>query len=174
MSVIHPREIRIEAQNFEPIRMGIECSPMPKHDRATPGVYIYDFGQNMAGVERLSVSGPVGTDVQVRAGEALNPDGTLYTDNLRTAKATDHFILSGKGIEALVPHFTFHGFRYVEITGLRACPSPSTLTALVLHTDFPFTAKLTTGNDMVNKLWSNILWGERIEFCGVTHGLSAT
>ena len=166
MSVIHPREIRIEAQNFEPIRMD-RMLTMPKMTEPTPGVYIYDFGQNMAGVERLSVSGPVGTDVQVRAGEALNPDGTLYTDNLRTAKATDHFILSGKGIEALVPHFTFHGFRYVEITGLKSAPEPKYVTALVLHTDFPFTAKLTTGNDMVNKLWSNILWGQRSNFVGL-------
>ena len=166
VSVIHPREIRIEAQNFEPIRMD-RMLTMPKMTEPTPGVYIYDFGQNMAGVERLSVSGPVGTDVQVRAGEALNPDGTLYTDNLRTAKATDHFILSGKGIEALVPHFTFHGFRYVEITGLKSAPEPKYVTALVLHTDFPFTAKLTTGNDMVNKLWSNILWGQRSNFVGL-------
>ena len=50
--------------------------------------------------------------------EVLNPDGSVYTDNLRTAKATDHFILAGRGVEEFQPNFTFHGFRYVEITGL--------------------------------------------------------
>ena len=166
VNVIHPKEISIEAQNFEPIRMERVISGL-KMTEPKPGVYIYDFGQNMAGVEHLSVSGPAGTDVQVRVGEALNPDGTLYTENLRTAKATDHFILAGQGIEELVPHFTFHGFRYVEITGLKSAPSLKDVSALVLHTDFPFTAKLTTGNAMINKLWSNILWGQRSNFVGL-------
>ena len=75
-----------------------------------PGIYIYDFGQNLAGVARLRVQGPAGTDVQLRFAEVLNPDGTLYIDNLRTAKATDHFILSGKGAGEFQPDFTFHGF----------------------------------------------------------------
>jgi alpha-L-rhamnosidase len=166
VEVIHPKEIRIEAQSFEPIRVDRMMTD-PKMTEPKPGVFIYDFEQNMAGVERLSVSGPAGTDVQVRLGEVLNPDGTLYTENLRTAKATDHFILSGQGIEELVPHFTFHGFRYVEITGLKSAPKANYVTALALRTDFPFTAKLKTGDAMVNKLWSNILWGQRSNFVGL-------
>jgi alpha-L-rhamnosidase len=166
VEIIHPKSIRIEAQDFEPIRVE-QILTDPKMTEPKPGVYIYDFGQNMAGVERLSVSGPAGTDVQVRTGEVLNRDGTLYTENLRTAKATDHFILAGQGVETLYPHFTFHGFRYLEITGLKSAPDPKNVAALVLHTDFPFTAKLKTGNEMANKLWSNILWGERSNFVGV-------
>jgi len=168
VEIIHPKEVRIEAQDFEPIRVD-QILTSPKRTEPKPGVLIYDFGQNMAGVERLSVSGRAGTDVQVRVGEVLNADGTLYTENLRTAKATDHFTLSGKGvdgIEALYPHFTFHGFRYMEVTGLKAAEVKD-VAALVLHTDFPFTVKLKTGNEMVNKLWSNILWGERSNFVGV-------
>jgi alpha-L-rhamnosidase len=164
--IIHPKEIRIEAQSFEPIRAE-ELLQSPKMTEPQPGVFIYDFGQNMAGVELLNVSGPAGTDVQVRLGEALNPDGTLYTENLRTAKATDHFILAGEGIERLEPQFTFHGFRYIEITGLKSAPKPDSVSAQVLHTDFPFTAKLKTGNAMINKLWSNILWGQRSNFVGL-------
>jgi alpha-L-rhamnosidase len=166
VQIIHPKEIRIEAQSFEPIRAEKTLAG-PRMTEPKPGVYIYDFGQNMAGVEKLSVSGPAGTDVQVRLGEALNPDGTLYTENLRTAKATDHFILSGVGIEELVPQFTFHGFRYLEITGPKTAPEPGAVSALVLHTDFPFTAELKTGNAMINKLWSNILWGQRSNFVGL-------
>ncbi len=165
-AVIHPKQIIVEAQEFPAIRVEM-TSPAKKVTEPKPGVYIYDFGQNMAGVEKLSVSGPTGTDVQVRVGEALNPDGTLYTENLRTAKATDHFILKGKGTEELVPRFTFHGFRYIEITGLKSAPPLADVSALVLHTDVPFTAKLTTGNEMINKLWSNILWGQRSNFVGL-------
>jgi alpha-L-rhamnosidase len=164
--IIHPKEMRIEAQNFEPIRVE-QTITNPLMTEPKPGVYIYDFKQNMAGVESLRVTGAAGTDVQVRSGEALNPDGTLYTENLRTAKATDHFILSGNGTEELVPHFTFHGFRYIEITGLKSAPESSAVSVRVLHTDFPFTAKLTTGSTMVNKLWSNILWGQRSNFVGL-------
>ena len=105
--------------------------------------------------------------MQVRTGEALNPDGTLYTENLRTAKSTDHFVLSGKETEELLPQFTFHGFRYIEITGLKSALPLKSVSALVLHTDVPFTAKLRTGNEMINKLWSNIVWGQRSNFVGL-------
>ncbi|WP_109484333.1 alpha-L-rhamnosidase [Occallatibacter savannae] len=164
--VIEPKEIAIEAQDFEPIRVERTIAAV-KVTEPKPGVFIYDFGQNMAGVEKLSVAGPAGTDVQVRAGEVLNPDGTLYTENLRTAKVTDHFILSGHGEEELVPQFTFHGFRYVEVSGLQSAPKVEDVKALVLHTAFPFTAELKTGSTMINKLWSNILWGQRSNFVGV-------
>src|SRR6185437_11050850 len=109
---IHPKPVAIEAQEFEPFRVEKVMLAL-KMTEPKPGVFLYDFGQNMAGIERLTVSGPAGTDVRVRTGEVLNPDGSLYTENLRTAKATDHFILAGKGTEELVPQFTFHGFRYL-------------------------------------------------------------
>src|SRR5262249_7495752 len=132
-----------------------------------PGVYIYDFGQNLAGVARLRASGAAGTDVKLRFAEVLNPDGTLYTDNLRTAKATDHFILSGRGGEEFEPKFTFHGFRYAEISGVSGKPALGDVKAVVFHTDAPFTATLKTGSGMINQLWSNILWGQRSNFVGV-------
>ena len=166
VQLIRPKEIKIEAQAFPPIGIDRALSVV-KMTEPKPGVFIYDFGQNMAGVEKLVVSGAAGTDVQVRVGEALNPDGTLYTENLRTAKATDHFILSGLATDVLVPHFTFHGFRYIEITGVKNASDVHAVFAQVLHTDFNFTAKLTTGNAMINKLWSNILWGQRSNFVGL-------
>ena len=115
----------------------------------------------------LRISGPRGTDVRLRFAEILNSDGTLYTDNLRTAKATDHFILAGDGVEEFTPQFTFHGFRYTEITGLPAAPAKDAVSALVFHTDAPFTARLETGSPMINQLWSNILWGQRSNFVGI-------
>ncbi len=106
--------------------------------------------------------------MRVRFAEVLNPDGTIYTDNLRTAKATDHFLnLTGDGNYEISPPFTFHGFRYAELTGLPTAPDKNAVTALVFHTDAPWTAKLETGSAMINQLWSNILWGQRSNFVGV-------
>jgi len=164
--VIEPKPVRIEAQNFQPIRVKQTLTAKTMTE-PKPGVYVYDFGQNLAGVERLRVSGPAGTQVQVRFAEIVNDDGTIYTENLRTAKATDRFILSGNEIEELMPHFTFHGFRYLELTGLPTAPPIEAVSALVLHTDAPFTAKLETGSPMINQLWKNILWGQRSNFVGI-------
>ena len=163
---IEPKAVRIEAQEFQPIRVE-QTLTAKSMTEPKPGVYVYDFGQNFAGVERLRVQGPKDTDVRLRFAEIVNDDGTLYTDNLRTAKVTDHFILTGNGIEELMPHFTFHGFRYLEITGLPAALPKEEVTALVFHTDAPFTARLTTGSAMINQLWKNILWGQRSNFVGI-------
>ena len=163
---IDPSPVDIVAQNFPPIRveryLAAKTVTQPK-----PGVYIYDFGQNLAGAEHLRVQGPAGTHVRLRFGEILNPDGTLYTENLRTAKATDHFTLNGKGEEEFTPQFTYHGFRYAELTGLPSAPGIGAVTAIVFHTDAPFTDKLTTGSAIINHLWSNILWGQRSNFMSV-------
>jgi alpha-L-rhamnosidase len=166
VELIQPTEPQIVAQSFEPIRIeksiAVKQVTSPAH-----GTYIYDFGQNLSGFPKIRVKGAAGTDVQLRFAEVLNPDGTMYVDNLRTAKATDHFILSGKGTEEYQPTFTFHGFRYLEVTGLADKLPDDAVQALVIHTDAPFTAQLKTGSDMINQLWSNILWGQRSNFVGV-------
>jgi alpha-L-rhamnosidase len=166
VDLVKPLEPEIIPQFFPPIRrhqtLTAEAISCPK-----PGVYIYDFHQNLAGVARLQVSGPAGTDIQLRFGEVLNPDGSLYVENLRTAKATDHYILSGKGLEEFEPDFTFHGFRYVEVSGLPAKPDLTTVKAVAVYTDAPFTLQLHSGSAMINQLWSNILWGQRSNFVGV-------
>ncbi len=166
VDLVKPLEPEIVPQFFEPIRahqtLTAASITSPK-----PGIYIYDFHQNLAGVPRLRVRGAAGTDIQLRFAEVLNPDGTMYVDNLRTAKATDHFILSGKGEEEFQPDFTFHGFRYIEVTGLTYKPDLNTVKAVALYTDAPFTVQLHTGSPMINQLWSNILWGQRSNFVGV-------
>ena len=164
--VIQPKTTQIVWQYFQPIRAE-KTLDAKKVTNPAPGVYIFDFEQNLSGVARIRAQGAAGTDVKLRFGEVLNPDGSLYTDNLRTAKATDHFILAGKGIEEFQPSFTYHGFRYVEVSGLKAEPQLQDVKAIVFHTDAPFTATLKTGSSMVNQLWSNILWGQRSNFLGV-------
>jgi alpha-L-rhamnosidase len=163
---IQPKEPQIIWQYFPPIRAE-KTLEAKKVTNPSSGVYIFDFEQNLSGVARIRAHGPAGTDVKLRFAEVLNPDGSLYTDNLRTAKATDHFILAGQGTEEFQPSFTFHGFRYVEVSGLPAAPQPDDVKAVVFHTDAPFTATLKTGSAMLNQLWSNILWGQRSNFVGV-------
>ncbi len=166
VDLVKPLEPEIVPQSFQPIRahqtLTATAITSPK-----PGIYIYDFHQNLAGVARLRARGAAGTDIRLRFAEVLNPDGTLYTDNLRTAKATDHFILSGKGEEEFQPDFTFHGFRYVEVTGLTYKPDLDAVKAVAIYTDAPLTAQLQSGSPMINQLWSNILWGQRSNFVGV-------
>ncbi len=168
--LVTPKEPQIVAQYFQPIRaeqtMTAKAITTPR-----PGVYVLDFGQNMSALPHLRVRGQSGDDIRLRFSEVLNTDGTLYVDNLRTAKATDHFILAGNvngsSTEEFQPEFTFHGFRYAEITGLREKPTLDTLQAVVLHTDAPFTTRFDSGDSMVNQLWNNVLWGQRSNFIGV-------
>ena len=163
---IDPAPVKIVAQDFPPIRVERELRPKALTE-PKPGVWVYDFGQNFSGVESLGGVAPAGTDVRLRFAEVLNSDGTLYTDNLRTAKVTDYFTLNGNGVEEFTPQFTFHGFRYAELTGFPGKPDIHSVTANVIHTDAPFTARLTTGSPLINQLWSNILWGQRSNFVGV-------
>jgi len=156
----------VVAQNFQPIRVNEILKPKTVTN-PTPGVYIFDLGQNMVGWARLHVSGKAGTKVRIRFGEVLKPNGDLYTENLRTAEATDTYILRGKGSETFEPHFTFHGFRYVELTGYPGTPTADAIEGVVFYTAAPFTIQFSTGSRIVNQLWSNILWGQRGNFLSV-------
>lgn len=129
------------------------------------GVYIFDMGQNFSGVVELKVKGEAGTRVLLRHGEMLHQDGTLMTENLRKALATDVYILKGDPAgEVWQPRFTFHGFQFVEVTGLTEVPTLDTITGVVLHSDTPLTSKFACSDDMVNQLFSNIVWTQRSNF----------
>ncbi|MFJ6700274.1 alpha-L-rhamnosidase [Streptomyces sp. NPDC091272] len=141
--------------------------PARKVTEPKPGVFVYDLGQNMVGAVRLTVSGAAGTVVTLRHAEVLNPDGTIYTTNLRTARATDTYTLKGGGEERYEPRFTFHGFRYVEVTGYPGRPPLSAVTGRVVHTDAPLTMDFSTNLPMLNQLHSNITWGQRGNFVSV-------
>ncbi|MFE1957878.1 alpha-L-rhamnosidase [Streptomyces sp. NPDC059479] len=132
-----------------------------------PGVFVFDLGQNMVGAVRLTVSGAAGTTVRLRHAEVLNSDGTLYTANLRTARATDTYTLKGGGTETYEPRFTFHGFRYVEVTGYPGRPPLEAVVGRVIHTSAPFTMDFTTDVPMLNQLHSNITWGQRGNFVSI-------
>ncbi|MFJ2760880.1 alpha-L-rhamnosidase [Streptomyces prasinus] len=157
---------RIVAQVDGPVRVEKELRTR-KVTEPEPGVFVFDLGQNMVGSVRLRVSGKKGTAVRLRHGEVLDPDGTLYTANLRSAAATDTYILKGTGAEVYEPRFTFHGFRYVEVTGFPGTPPASAVTGRVMHTSAPFTLTFETDVPMLNQLHRNITWGQRGNFLSI-------
>jgi alpha-L-rhamnosidase len=158
------RPAKLEAFPGLPVRPIEEIKPVAITS-PTNGVYIFNLGQNFAGVVRLKVKGPAGTDVQLRYGEQLHPDGSLMTENLRKARATDHYILRGdKNGESYIPSFTFHGFQYVEVTGFPGMPGKDAITGIVLHSDTPLTSGFECSDPMANRLFKNIVWTQRANF----------
>jgi alpha-L-rhamnosidase len=131
------------------------------------GRYVFDLERNMVGWVRLKVEGEAGTKVTLRHAEALNPDGTIYTENLRSARQTDTYILKGEGKEVYEPRFTFHGFRYVEVTGYPGEPQPGAITGRVVHSATPPSGSFECSSSLVNKLQENIVWGQRGNFLSV-------
>lgn len=155
-----------EGQVMEPVRQTGEIVPKTMTE-PKPGCWTYDLGQNMVGVVRLKVSAPAGTKVTIRHAEMLNPDGTIYTTNLRGAPSIDHYVCKGGDTEIWQPRFTFHGFRYVEITGLPDKPTQDAVTGVVIGSDMPKTGEFTCSDSRINQLQSNIYWGQRSNYLSV-------
>jgi alpha-L-rhamnosidase len=132
-----------------------------------PGVYVLNLRQNFAGVPRLKVRGRPGRKITLRFAERLNPDGTIYTANLRTARATDTYICNGSGSEIWQPRFTFHGFQYIEVTGLEHKPGPDTVVGVALSSDTPVTGEFACSDSMLNQLHRNIYWTQRANFIDI-------
>jgi len=163
------RGIPVVATPCPPVRAIQELHPVgpPARPRGNRGPWVFDLGQNMVGRVRLKVRGEAGTTVTLRHAEMLNPDGTLYTENLRSARATDRYTLRGDGIEVYEPRFTFHGFRYVEVSGLGGELGADAVTGVVLHSDMPPTGDFECSDAQVNQLQSNITWGQKGNFLEV-------
>ncbi|MBP3645571.1 MAG: family 78 glycoside hydrolase catalytic domain [Clostridia bacterium] len=123
---------------------------------------ILDAGQNMSGWLRMKLCVPEGKTVHIRYGEMLNPDGTLYTENLRTAKAEMFFTGDGKPHDYF-PTFTFFGFRYAKVAGLDEI-NPDDFTAEVIHSDIPVTGQFECSDERVNRLFLNAMWSQRDNF----------
>ena len=158
--------VPLVAQLSEPVRVVEKITPISVNE-IRPGVFIYDLGQNIAGWVRLRINAPAGTRVTIRHGERLNPDGALYTENLRRAKATDVYICKGDGTEIYEPHFTFHGFQYIELTGLPSAPGTDAVTGCVVRSATADAGKFECSHAGVNRLWLNGLWSQRDNFLSV-------
>jgi alpha-L-rhamnosidase len=149
-----------------PVRVFEELEPISE-PRQVGGKWIFDMGQNMVGRVRLKTNGLAGTTLTLRHAEILKPDGGIYTENLRTAKQTDHYTLKGGAEEIWEPRFTFHGFRYVELSGLPGPASRKMITGVVLHSDMEATGSFECSDPLINQLQHNIQWGQKGNFLEV-------
>ena len=157
---------QLVSQPSEPVQITEYVEPI-EITEPKPGVYVFNLGQNIAGFARIKLKGSAGQKVTLRFAERLNPDGTIYTTNLRSAKATDFYILKGTGEEIYEPRFTFHGFQYIEVTGFTGDFSTKSVTGCVIHSNTPPAGVFECTNPMVNKLWLNARWGQRGNFISV-------
>lgn len=158
------RRPRLEAYPGNPVKAIQEIHPVDITERE-PGTYIFDLGQNFAGVVRLKIKGPQGHKVRLRYGEMLHPDGSLMTENLRKARAQDVYVCQGDpNGELYQPRFTFHGFQYVEVSNFPGKPESDTVTGIVLHSDTKLTSTFECSDPMVNRLFQNVVWTQRANF----------
>lgn len=157
---------KLSPQPDEPVRA---TQVLDTKNVTTPaaGVTVYDLGQNMVGVPRVTLTGRAGETVKIRHAEVLNPDGTLYTANLRAALATDYYTFASDGTVTYQPTFTQHGFRYIEISGIASVPAAARVKGVVLGSDVAPTGTLTTSDAMLNQLVSNVNWGARGNFLSI-------
>jgi alpha-L-rhamnosidase len=154
-----------------------QTSPPLRQDRVlraisvsepVPGRFVFDFGQNFSGWARLRVKGESGTKVTMRFAEILRREGIVDQSNLRRADATDTFFLRGDPSgETFEPSFTYHGFRYVEVTGFPGIPTPDDLEAIVVFSDCDETGTMEFDNPLLQKIWQNALWSQRSNFFAV-------
>ncbi len=159
---------QLVAQPNEPIKITEELSPV-RITEPTRGIYVFDMGQNMVGWSRLKLHGEKGQQVELRHAEVLNPDGTIYTENLRDHNRRDPikeyqkdiYICRGDDEELFEPHFTYHGFRYVEIRGLGYRPDKNDLTGCVIRSAASLCGTFDSSNAMLNRLIQNTVWSQR-------------
>jgi alpha-L-rhamnosidase len=150
-----------------PIRVTETLTPK-RVSQVRPGVFVFDFGQNFAGVCRLRVRGQAGTVVRLRFAEIVTASGDVDRSNLRAARAADSYTLRGDPAgEAFQPHFTYHGFRYVEVTGFPGEATADSLDGLVMHSDLPITGRLRIDEPLIEQLWRNTVWSQRSNFVGI-------
>ena len=149
----------LASQMMPPVRVDERLKPRTVN-RLPFGAHIFDFGQNFSGWVRLKVEGPKGTEVRLRHAELLHEDGSLNVGPNQNAAAADIYILRGDGPESYEPRFTYHGFRYVEVTGYPGDPGPESLEGCFVHSDVERTGTFRCSNDLLNRIHANVLWGQ--------------
>ncbi len=150
----------VTAQMIDSIRVVETLRPVAITE-PSPGVHIVDMGQNLVGWCRIKVNGPPGTAVTLRHAETLKPDGHLYLANIRGALVTDIYTLRGDGEETWEPQFTYHGFRFVEVTGWPGKLTADDIEGRVVHDDLRTAGEFACSNPLLNKIYQNVVWGTR-------------
>ena len=166
-------EIPLFGKANEPIVCVETLSPISVSEPAEH-VYVYDFGQNFAGTCRIHIKGKKGQVVTLRYGEELNrenllnrddEEGTIWTENLLTAEATDYYVMKGNEEgEVFEPEFVFHGFRYLQVSGIEEALPIEDVKGLVLSSDLERTGSFFCSNELLNQYYSNTLWSQKSNF----------
>ena len=167
-----PESVTISAQPDLPVHVSQQLQPVSARLLAAtdghPADMLFDMGQNMVGLVKLRVRGTRGTTIRLQFAERLKPDGSVYTENLRNADATDEYTLRGGGEEVWTPTFTFHGFRYVQVSGLPAGTGKEALEGEVMNSlpDKP-ALRFSSSSTLLNSMFELGLWGQRGNFLSV-------
>lgn len=159
-SVIDADPALFEPRSAPPIRTVAEL-PMTRTERGA--AVQFDAGQNVTGWVRLVVRGRAGDTVTIRHAEILEPSGELHTAALRSAKATDTYVLAHDGETVLEPRFTFHGFQHAEVTGAEAISA----TAIAISSDLPRRSTFRSASDALDRFHENVFWSQRDNFVSV-------
>lgn len=154
----------LTAQENETVRI-TERIPAKELIVTPKGERLVDFGQNLTGLVELKIKGEKGQKIVVRHAETLDKDGNFYPETLRSARSEDTYICNGEA-QTFLPHFTFHGFRYIKVDGIEEM-EPEMFTACVIHSDMEQTGTFSCSNQKVNQLQSNIAWGMRDNFLDI-------
>lgn len=157
---------KLRSQLNRNIKVMDTLKPVSVHE-IKESVYVLDMGQNMVGWLQMKVKGQKDDRITLRFAELLNPDGSLYTANLRTAEPKDEVILKDDQPFTWHPVFVYHGFRYVEITGLRQKPSPDDFEGQVLYDEMETTGSFVSSSEILNKIYANAYWGIRGNYRGM-------
>lgn len=151
----------------EPVRRLTEL-PAQRVWQSPEGDWIIDFGQVIAGRVRMTVQGPTGTVIKLEHSEVVSPDGNFVQNILGTNKdQTDEYVLAGRSVEQWEPLFTYHGFRYIRVTGYPGDPQPEHFTAVVIGDDLEQTAGFESSDPRLNQLFRNVVWSQHANFLAV-------
>lgn len=150
----------------EPVKRQESFKPL-KVITTPKGEKVIDFGQNLVGWVVVKARGESGDSLRISHAEVLDKAGNFYTENLRAARQQNVYILRGEGEEVFEPHFTFQGFRYIRIEGLKDSVRPGDFTAVALYSDMPRTGTFVSSSPLLNQLQHNIEWGQKGNFLDV-------
>lgn len=150
----------LEAQKMETMRVTEIIEPIEVIN-PEPDIYVFDLGQNISGWAEISMDGKRGTEITLRYGEVLDDEGRVNQNNLRSARARDTYILSGKGEEKYEPRFTYHGFRYVEVEGLPNEPDAGDLLGKFVHSAVNPVGNFESSNNLINQIQKISVRGTR-------------
>lgn len=131
------------------------------------GESVIDFGQNLVGWVRVSVQGNAGDSIKISHAEVLDKGGNFYTENLRSAKAQNIYILKDNKRRIFEPQFTWQGFRYIKVEGIPGKLDPGDFTAVAIYSDMKPSGSFACSDSMLNRLQHNIQWGQKGNFLDV-------